>query len=140
MPNIIPCQPAAIDHLSDEMASCENSRSAGRAATNHLAAGAQSLQSITPSFTTEITCSACRMFSSGFPGTATDLSDFLWLQTANTIGDPKQLCANRSSGLQRIDRFHADVHHLVELFGVAAMRIDRASVPRSMLTPFASAF
>jgi len=60
------------------------------------------------------------MFTAG-----NDVGEFAAFQCANLVGQAQQVGVRRSSRPQGIDRFHAEIDHLMKFFGIAAVGINR---------------
>jgi hypothetical protein len=59
------------------------------------------------------------------PGDRNDVSRLAGFQRTDFVGESQQLGINRRSGSQRVDRLHTQIRHLMKLFGIAAVRINR---------------
>lgn len=78
---------------------------------------------MTPSFITKKTCSVCRIFSTGSPGTAATSASLSASQRPDFVRQAEQIRVRGSSCSQCVDRLHAQIHHLEKLFRVASVRI-----------------
>src|SRR5580692_1697753 len=58
-------------------------------------------------------------------GNRHDVGELRGFQCTNLVGQAEEVCVGRGARFECIDRLHAQVDHLVEFFGVAAVAIDR---------------